>query len=112
MKNEENQLYQMKSKLRKLKERRVKIVIWKLTREEREYVENLGYEVTPYLYEIRTKTFKNLYEIKDSKIRDIHYYSKQGKKTVVLRLKKKDMKVLEEFDVRFRPVKFKIRLVS
>lgn len=112
MKNEENQLCQMKYKLRKLKERRVKIVIWKLTREEKEYIENLGYEVTPYLYEIRTKTFRNLYEIKDHRIRDIHYSSKKGKKTIVLKLKNKDMRILEEFDVKFRPVKFKIRLVS
>lgn len=112
MKNKENQLSQMKYKLRELKERKVKIVIWKLTKEEKEYIENLGYEVSPYLYEIRTKTFRNLYEIQDTRIRDIHYSSKQGKKTIVLKLKKKDMKVLEEFNVRFRPVKYKIRLVS
>lgn len=112
MKNEEYKLNQMKYKLRELKERRVKIVIWKLTREEREYIEELGYEVIPYLYEISTKTFKNLYEIKDSRIRDIHYSSKQGKKTIILRLKKKDMEVLKDFNIKFRPVKFKIRLVS
>ena len=112
MKTEEHRLSQMKHTLKRLKERRVKEVEWKLTREEREYIENLGYEVTPYLYEIRTKTFKDLASIQYYKIREIHYSNKEGKKTIVRKLQHKDMKILEEYHIKFYPVKFKIRLVS
>jgi len=112
MKKEDYQLCRLKHKLRKLKERRVKEVEWKLTKEEKQYIENLGYQVTPYLYEIRTKTFKDLSNIKYYKIREIHYSNKRGKKTIVRRLQHNDMKMLEEFNVKFYPVKFKIQLVS
>lgn len=112
MKKEDNKLCQLKYKLRELKMRRIRSITWRLTKEEREYIEDLGYRVEPYLYEVRTKTFPNLFEIKNSLIRSIHYSCKKRKKNVVLRLNRKDMKVLEEYHINFRPVKFEIFLLS
>lgn len=112
MKEENKKLVHLKYKLENLKDRRIKIVIWKLTKEEREYIESLGYRVEPYLYEIRTQTSKNLSQEKSSLIRELHYANKKGKKTIVLKLNRKDMKVLEEHHIKYRPIKFEIFLVQ
>lgn len=112
MNKDDSQLYRTKNKLRELKERRVKVVTWKLTKTQKEYIEDLGYKVTPYLYEVRTKTLKNLHNVKNHTLKEIHYSSKKGKKTIVLKLKQDDMEVLDEYHIKFYPVKFKIQLVS
>lgn len=112
MKDRDYRLCQTKNKLKQLKERRVKSVIWRLSRQQKEYIQGLGYDVIPYLYEIQTKTFKNLSCIKNNKLKDIHYSNKKGKRTIVLKLNKKDMKDFDEYAVRFRPIKFKIVLIS
>lgn len=112
MKKEDNRFCQLKYKLRELKMRRTKSIAWRLTKEEREYIENLGYRVEPYLYEIRTRTFTDLFEINNSLVRDIHYSCKKRKKTVVLRLNRKEKKVLDEYHIKYRPVKFQIFLLS
>lgn len=110
MKDRDYRLCKTKHKLRQLKERRVKSVIWKLTKQQREDIEGLGYEVIPFLYEVHTKAFKNLSSVKEHKLREIHYSNKAGKKTIVMQLNKKEMKIFEEYGVRFRPIKFKIIL--
>lgn len=112
MKNRDYRLCETKHKLRQLKERRVKSVIWKLSRQQREYIEGLGYEVIPYLYEIHTKTFKNLSSVKEHKLREVHYSNKAGKKTIVMQLSKNEMRTFEEYGIRFRPIKFKILIAS
>ena len=112
MKSKDYELSQLKYKLIKLKERRVKSVIWRLTNQQRDYIENLGYEVIPYLYEVKTKTFQNFSNINNCKLKELHYSNKKGKKTVVLMLKHKDMKDFEAYSVKFRPIKFKIYLTS
>lgn len=111
MKNKEYQLSQTKHKLKQLKERRVKFIIWRLSVEQKEYIERLGYKVVPYLYEVKTRTFKNIFDIHNQVLREMHYSNKKGKKTMVLRLKKEDMKALEEYNIKFHPIKFKIFLV-
>lgn len=112
MNKDDSRLYKTKNELIQLKERRVKVVTWKLTKKQKEYIENLGYKVIPYLYVVRTKTLKNLYSVNNNMLKEIHYSSKQGKKTIVLMLKKDDMEVLDEYHIKFYPVKFKIHLVS
>ena len=113
MNKEDKQLSKLKYKLKELKNRRVKSVTWKLTNKEREYIEEkLGYEVIPYLYEIRTKTFNDFSTITNSKLKEIHYSNKRGKKTIVTSLKHQDMQVLEEYNIKPRPIKFKIVLTS
>lgn len=112
MKNKDYRLAQTKYKLKELKQHRVKSVVWRLTRQQKVFIQQLGYEVIPYLYEVKTKTFMNLSSIKNSKLKEIHYSCKKGKKAIVLKLNKEDMKILEEYAVKFRPIKFKIILIS
>jgi len=113
MDKDDKQLSQMKYKLNELKKRRVKSVIWKLTNKQREYIEEkLGYEVIPFLYEIKTKTFKDFSSLPNSKLKEIHCLNKRGKKTIVRSLKHGDIRVLEQYNVRFRPVEFEIFLTS
>lgn len=110
MNNKDYRLSQTKHKLKQLKERRVKFVIWKLTVEQKEYIESLGYKVVPYLYEVQTKMLKNFATVHNSKLKEIHYAYKKGKRTMVLKLNKEDMRALEDKFIKFRPIKFKIIL--
>lgn len=109
---DDNKLQHMKYKLEELKNRRIrKTKPWKLNKTEQMYIESLGYELEPYIYEINTKTFKDLYNICSPLIKEIHYASKAGKKRIGKSLKKEDMKLLEEYSIRFRPVKFRIIII-
>lgn len=112
MRDKDYRLSQTKYKLRNLKERRVKCVIWRLTRQQKEYIQGLGYEVIPYLYEVQTKSFKNISCIKNSKLKELHYSFKKGKKAIVMKLNKQDINTFGEYSVKFRPIKFKIELIS
>ena len=112
MKDKDYRFLQTKYKLRELKNRRVKDVTWRLTREQREYIERLGYKIVPCLYEVKTRTFTNISNIKNSKLKELHYSYKKGKKAIVLNLNNQDIKALEDYSVKFRPIKFKIILIS
>lgn len=112
MKDKEYRFYKLKRKLILLKERKVKSVELRLTKEQRTYLQELGYEMVPVLYTVRTKRFKNLFNIKNNMLKEIHYACKNGKKTISLKLTKEDMKILEEYSVKFYPSKFKILLFS
>lgn len=55
------------------KDKGKKTLYWKLTTEQRKYVEQvLKCKVKPYLYEIRTRTFFNISKL-DSILKDIHF---------------------------------------
>ena len=110
MKNADYQLSKMKQKLKDMEARRVKSVIWKLSKNQVEYIQNLGDEVTPYLYEIKTRPFKEVRNLKDTILKDIHYANKNGKKSVVKKLTPKQRKILSEYGVVFRPMKYKITI--
>ena len=111
--NDYYRMLNLKRKLKDLKDRKVKFVIWKLTTSQKEYIEEeLGYEVIPNLYEVRTRPFKNIANLRNYKLKDLHFANKQGKKTVVLSLKDSDMKEFQENNIKFKPVKFKIILIS
>ena len=112
MRDKDYRLSQMKYKLKELERRRVKSVIWRLTRQQREFIEKLGYEVVPYLYEVQVKTMKNLSAIKNPKIKEVHYSCKKGKRAIVMKLNSKDMKDFEEYGIKFRPIKFMIKIIS
>lgn len=110
MRDKEYRLSQTKYKLRNLKERKVRFVIWRLTRQQKEYIQGLGYEVIPYLYEVQTKQFRNISSINNSKLKELHYSFKRGKKAIVMKLNKQDMNIFDEYSVKFRPIKYKIRV--
>ena len=88
----------------------VKELIWKLTPNQVEFVEEkFGFEVKPYLYEVKTRTFYNVRNL-DNILKDIHYSCKRSKKVIVLKLNSKEKKVLKEFRIGYRPYKHKIKL--
>ena len=79
MKNDCYELKCLKQMLRQKREDGVKVLEWKLTAKRKEYIENLGYIVEPYLYSINTKTFCNIRHIHSTLLKDLHYAKKRGK---------------------------------
>lgn len=109
---DDKKLQHMKYKLENLKRRKIrKTKEWSLNKAEQTYIESLGYELEPVIYEIKTKTFKELYHIRSPLIREIHYASKAGKKRIGRPLKQEEMKLLEEYNIKFRPVKFRVIII-
>lgn len=88
----------------------VKVLVWKLSKERKEEIENMGYRVEPYLYSIRTRMFGNIRNIKSTLLKDLHYMKKRGKDYEVRFLKKDDKKILDEMGIKYYPVKYKIYL--
>ena len=88
--------------------RGVREVIWKLEPIQVKFIEeNFGFQVIPYLYEIETRTFYNVKTL-DNLLRNIHYTHKRGKKVMFSKLKQKQIKLLDDFKVKYRPYKYKI----
>lgn len=101
---------QLKRQLALYKAQGKKELIWKLSIDRKEYIENLGYTIEPYLFEITVKPY-NIRCIKNSLIKDIYYTNKQGKRTLVRKLCKEEQALLREYGIRFRVIKYKIHLV-
>lgn len=110
MKNKNFKFKKLKDQLRRYKDSGKKVLIWKLSKDQLNFIETLGYMAEPYLYEIFTKRFNNIYTIKSSLLKDIHYQCKDGKKSFVCKLKKDERKILDEYGVRYRVAKYKIYL--
>lgn len=105
-------LKRLDDKIELLKRRRVKMVEWKLTKTQKEYIEEkLGKQkVIPQTYKVCTKTFKNLNGIQNSIIREIHYACKDGKRVIGKHLKIKEIKELEKYGIKLTPIQFRIYL--
>lgn len=111
MKKDAYENSKLKYQLLDKKRRGVKEVIWKLAPGQVKFVEEkLGFEVVPYLYEIKTKTFYNVKEL-DRLLKDIHYSWKRGKKVIVIKLNFKQKKILDEYGVKYVPYKYKIKIM-
>lgn len=108
MDNESKKLKELGYKINGLKRQGKKKVEWNLTVTERKFVEELlGEEnVVPLIYQIRTKSFKNLYNEKSLIIREIHFANKAGKKTIGRSLRKQEMEELDKQGIKYRPIKF------
>lgn len=89
----------------------VKLRINKNVNQTISLIENWGGRVTPILYEITTKTFKNVNSL-PSEIKEIHFAYKAGKKRICRKLKENEKAKLKKFNVYFRPVKFDINLTN
>lgn len=88
----------------------VKQVIWKLNPFQKEFIERtLGFCVTPYLYNVKTKKFHNI-RVLDPLLKEIHYKNKRGIRECVFELNSKQRKVLDEFGVKYAPCKYIIKL--
>ena len=110
MKGKQYQLSKLKKQLRERKEYGTKVLRWSLKEDQAEYIEMLGYEVQPYLYTIRTKQIPRQVRQTDALLKEIHYKNKQGKRNITLKLKPKQIKVLERHGIKFRVAKYSIYL--
>lgn len=109
MKKEQYENSKLKKQLIIKKESGVKELQWKLTRQQKEYLEHLGYKIEPVLYCVRTKKFYNLNNLPPL-LRNIHYKNKNGRTSVVLSLKATERKLLDEYGLSYYPYKYKIYL--
>lgn len=109
MRNKQRRLAEIKYQLREKRERKVKRVIWKLTQEQKHFVESIGYGVKPFIYEIKTRAF---YNVKNSNatIKDIHWAYKNGKRSIFRKLKQDEVKILDEHGIEYRVSRYEIIL--
>ena len=100
----------MKKKLNERRNHGTKVLVWTLNASTKAIIEDLGYDVQPYLYKVTTRRFANIKGIKNPFLKDLHYSCQRGKKFVVSSLKHADRKVLDDYGIRYEPIKFKIYL--
>lgn len=111
MKNKQLKESRFKKTLQKKKQDGVKSVIWRLDNIDRiEEVTRLGYRFEPWLYEVPTRTFKQI-SGKPALLKELHYSYKAGKRRIVRRLTKGDLILLKEYNLKPRVLKYKIYLV-
>lgn len=110
MKNNAYRCAKIKHQLDEKKRRGIKFVDWKLSREQLEFVES-HYKTEVYLYEVTTRRFMRIQDL-DPILKHIHYKNKKGSKTMVLRLTRNQIKILDQFDVKYRPCKYRIFLTD
>lgn len=79
---------------------------WTLKEEQIAYIKtHYSYNVSPYLYRINTRKFKNSKK-HPSIIKRITKGAYSGKRYIVVPLKKQDIEVLEEFEITYKPFKY------
>ncbi len=111
MKNSAYRYSKIKHQLNEKKQRGVRQVSWKLNFDEVEFIEKyLHYRVEPYLYEVKTRPIQGVKSSGSKILKDIHYKSLRGNKTIILTLTDKGLKLLDECEIKYRPLKFKIYL--
>jgi len=109
MKKDQYEKSRTKYNLKKSASKGLGYVIWSLSKPMLEYIKDLGYEIEPAIYSIRTKTFKNLKD-KKALIKEIHFACKSNKKTIGKRLSKKELKLLETNNIKCTVQKYIIYL--
>ena len=109
MRNDQHRISAMKKQLFEKKKQGVKSVYWKLS--TRQQVEEIGriYPLIPYLTEIHTRQFADVRNLPPL-LKEIHYSYKKGKRTIVRRLRRGEAKLLVEYRVWNRPIRYEIKL--
>lgn len=111
MKDKQYRLARLKYQLAERKANGARRLNWKLNRAQVEYItEVLRYPVSPHLYRIQTRTLKNYRETQSSLLKQLHQANKQGKKTVVKSLNKKEVEILEDYGYKYWVEKYTIKL--
>lgn len=100
-------LYQLKD----LQSKKVKSVQWRLKQEQLEFLSKY-FEIRPFLYIVNTRRFRNIYNIKNSLIKRIHYANKSGKSQIVGKFNPDELKTLRQFQIPYKPCKYLILLNS
>ena len=111
MRNGQLKLAEKKYKLNEMKRTGKKNPKWSLTAEELHYIQNLGFNCTVWIYEINTRTFRNVKNL-PSIFKQLHYARLDGKKKIARRLRKEEIALLREYEVKFKPLKYEIHLHS
>ena len=109
LKNREYRQRSQLYKLRELKRRGLKYVEWKLNKEQLEYYLKY-FEVKPYLYAVRTKKFSCIRFARERIVKDLHYAYKKGKRELVRTLSQEEIELLEQINIKYRVVKWRIIL--
>ncbi len=110
MKNRNYRLEKLKRQIQIYESSGKKTIEWELNPEQKDYIESLGYELTPILYRFKTRQFKNI-RSETNLIKEIHFASKRGKWMMKRPLSKEEQNILQNADIRYTPVKYRINLI-
>lgn len=111
MKNKQHEHSRSKRMLDKMKKAGKKEVIWALRPDQVTFLSRF-FQITPYLYTMKTKQFSNVRNLESNLLKDLHFARKSGKDFMTRRLKNEDLKILKKNGVSFRILKYKIVLNS
>lgn len=110
MKNESYRNSKLKHELLARKRNGVREVIWKINDSQRDFIESkLGFYTEPYLYEVRTRKLSNVKNLAGV-LKAIHYKKQKGKKVIVLKLTEQERKLLDKYEIKYKPYNFVINL--
>lgn len=101
---------QLKHQLFQMRNAKKRNPIWKLTYDQVEYIQKIGFPVVPRIYRIRTKAIFGV-KNKPGILKEIHYsHVKDRKKYLYKTLSKKNMDLLEQHMVAFDEYKYEVLL--
>ena len=100
---------ELEKELIELKNNGKKVLEINLSLKERDFLIERGYIVEPFLYYIKTKRFS---KIKDCPCiyRELHFMCKNKKMVTIRKLKKKEIQLLKEANIKYRPVRYYVYL--
>ena len=111
MKRRDFEYSRTKKQLQQYKQNGKKELVWKLSYKQIEVIKMMkGVRYEPYLYKIKTRPFSNIRSIKSSFLKDIHYKNKRGKKYFVTTLNNDEKQLLQDYNIPYHVVKYKIYL--
>ena len=110
MKNDDYRLCKLKHELERLKAENKQFTIRRLTEEERDYVEHLGYTVLPHVYEVRTKRIRSQMALDNEKVKEVNEAYEKGIKIISLKISKETRKIFDKYSIKYKPIKYKIIL--
>ena len=100
---------QLKHEVYQAKNAGKKHLTMKITEQQAEFLRRLGFRVVDYLYWIETRTWCNVSDVRGV-LKELHFLRKGGKRSCVRRLNKKEIALLDEHDVRYEVMKYRIYL--
>lgn len=100
---------QLKHEVYQAKNAGKKHLTLKITEQQAEFLRRLGFKVVDYLYWIETRTWCNANDVRGV-LKELHFLRKGGKRSCIKRLNKKEIALLDEYDVRYEVMKYRIYL--
>ena len=104
----QEKLSAMKHQLEERRRHGVEWVFKSLNDTQKRYLENLGYQVTPWLYWVKTKEMANVSKATSKLIKEIHAARKRGAKDLYKKLTPKNLESLDEYGIEYSVCKYKI----